>query len=206
MTTVYNTELTPTGAPVYTSVANAALDVLEWTGFRVSFGPVAPGTPDPPREISIGTLVHASRLIDALRFKTDPESGVHDDPEEVYRFPMDGEDVPDRIAKAVALIAFAYDGEEGATVSTPARVLAAVRASSVALTYADGLNPREITNSDMEILATRLGIPSVDATRLLYPYLVLPEDFLKRYAPLGGGIFISINNVNNNTNILNAPG
>lgn len=113
-------------------------------------------------------ITRASRVVDGLRFVTDG-----DDYTKLRRWEI-GDEVPDRVSAAVALIAY-YLPRSGGEVPDPARQPTEISAGEVTIKYADGYPVLQPAQADDDVLAARLGLPSVDAFRLLRPYLTLPD-------------------------------
>lgn len=130
------------------------------------------GLPAQPQGISaddwFAQLNRASRIVDALEFRTDG-----DDYTQLQRYAI-GDEVPDRVSAAVALMAY-YLPSEGGVIPEPARNPERIRAGEVEIDFASSDADLDPAKSDDMILADRLGIPSIDAFRLLKPFLVLPD-------------------------------
>lgn len=150
------------GGPTYVSTTEATQDIFEFTGQTShAFNPGDASSYD--------VLLHASRLVDGLVFKTDS-----DDRTETYRYPIGGT-VPLRVSKAVSLIADALPEDGAPVVDAPARNPDRIRAGEVEVEYPNANERVGAEKSDDQILADRLGIPSLQAFRLLRPFLLLPD-------------------------------
>ena len=115
-------------------------------------------------------LVMASGFVDRLQFKSDTDDGLADG---LTRYPKDT-NVPVRVADAVAVLAvdLPADGEPAERPALPS----SITAGEVAAEFDTELATTNVRTSDPDLLAARLGIPSVTAFMLLRPLLVLPDE------------------------------
>ena len=137
----------------------------------------------PLSEADQGRIVRASRMIDLMTFRSDT-----DDRTEYLRYAV-GAEVPDRIAAATAVLALALPAA-GADIPDLERQPSEISAGEITIKYPEGSPVLQPAQTDDDILAARLGIPSTLAFQLLRPFLVLPEleqDSSLRRADSGGG-------------------